>query len=159
LIVRARGSLALFVILLAGAPQHAFATLAKDVVVAREAVPVTAGCLKALAPLDADSVPDSDKFEQADCTGKTEAAFRYDQVGGFTRAVRAISAGQIVPAYPEFSFDMVRPGQTLHLVVVTGATRVQRQVVAMQSARPGQRLFVKSSDGQILSVRFEGGVQ
>jgi hypothetical protein len=157
--VRARISLAFFVSLLAGAPVHASATVTKSLVAARDAKAVAMQCLKALAPMDADSAPDSGKFEPVDCDGKTKAAFRYDQAGGFTRAFRAIAAGEIIPSYPEFSADMVRPGQRLQLVVVSGVARVERQVVAMQSARPGQRLFVKSSDGQILSVRFEGSAQ
>ena len=50
---------------------------------------------------------------------------------------------------------MVHPGEMLSLIVATGAVRIERRVEAMQPARPGQRLFVKSADGQVLSVRYE----
>lgn len=127
-------------------------------VVATLAAAPQAHCLKALAPLAADSVPVSGNFEPADCAaGKAAPAFRYDQAIRSTRLARAIAPGEIVPVYPEFGIDMVRPGQMLQLVVTSGAARIVREVQAMQPARQGQRLFVKSADGQILSVRYEGG--
>ena len=115
-------------------------------------------CLKVLVPLAADTVPVSGDFESADCGGgRIAAAFRYDRANGTTRLSRAVAPGQIVPVYPEFGIGMVQPGQMLQLIVKSGPARIERQVEAMQPARSGQRLFVRSSDGQILSVRYEGG--
>lgn len=118
------------------------------------------GCLKALAALAPGAVPDSSSFEPVACPDGTIApAFRYDRARGFPRLARAVAEAEIVPVYPHFGADMVRPGQTLQLVIASGAVRIERQVEAMQAARPGQRLFVRSSDGQILSVRYGSGTQ
>ena len=112
-------------------------------------------CLKALAPLLQGAAPLSANFTATDCAGPTvAAAFRHDAARGVTLAARNISADEIVPAYPEYGADIVMPGQVLHLVVRSGAARIERQVEALQPARPGQRLFVRSQDGEIISVRY-----
>lgn len=51
--------------------------------------------------------------------------------------------------------EAVRPGQKLHVVTELGTVRVERDVEALQTARPGQRLFVRSADGQVFSIRYE----
>ncbi len=113
-------------------------------------------CLRALAPLSAGDIPSSDRFASADCAGRSIApAFRRDAGSGVTRLARAVAPGEVVAPYPEYGVDMVLPGQSLRLVVVAGAARIERQVEALQPARPGQRFFVRSADGEILSVRFE----
>jgi hypothetical protein len=117
-------------------------------------------CLRALASLSRGSIPRSGAFALADC-GNTapQRAFHYDRSLGATRLTRDLSAGDIVAPFPEFGEDMVLPGQPLELVVAIGDVRVARQVVALQEARPGERLFVRSADGEILSVRYEAGVK
>ena len=116
----------------------------------------TARCLQALVPLAADSVPQAAQFAPAACpSGAAASAFHHDAALGVTRLARAVVPGEIVAPYPEFGTDMVLPGQMLRLVVASGAARVERQVEALQSARPGQHLFVRAGDGQILSVRYE----
>src|SRR5258708_2303989 len=88
-------------------------------------------CLKALAPLAADTVPHSDNFAPVDCPhGEIAAAFRYDDAQGASRVSRAVAADEIVPIYPEFGIAMILPGQTLRLVVNSGAARIERQVEA-----------------------------
>ncbi|HEY0302459.1 MAG TPA: hypothetical protein VGC36_14035 [Rhizomicrobium sp.] len=115
-------------------------------------------CLRALAPLAQGGVPRAAGFAPAACPDEhVAAAFRRDAVRAFTVAARPIALGEIVPAYPDFGADMVVPGQRLHLVVRAGAVRIERQVEALQPARRGQRLFVRCSDGEILSVRYGGG--
>ncbi len=114
-------------------------------------------CLKALAPLAAGAIASSGDFAPADCpAGRIAAAFRHDRAGSATHLARDVARAEIVPAFPEFGVGMARPGQKLRLVAVSGAVRVEREVEAMQSARPGQRLFVRDSDGRILSVRYAG---
>jgi hypothetical protein len=113
-------------------------------------------CLQARAPLAVGAIPLSEQFAPADCPAAPgEGAFHYDRASGTTTLARAVAQGEIVPVYPEYGADMIHPGQMLHLVVVAGAARIERQVEALQPARPGQRLFVKSADGKILSVRYE----
>jgi hypothetical protein len=113
-------------------------------------------CLISTAAIPQNSVPRSDEFSPAPC-GKDEiqAAFRYDRSSGVSRLARDLAAGDVVERFPEYGADMVLPGQHLKLVVKIGNVRVERQVEALQRARPGERLFVEGGDGQILSVRFE----
>ena len=120
-----------------------------------------AQCLKARAPVEANAIPRSDGFEPAACPASNMDmnAFWYDRALGVSRAARAIAVSEIVRAYPEFGGSAVLPGQTLRLVVTSGAIRVELAVEALQPARPGQRLFVKSANGEILSVVYERGVR
>jgi len=93
----------------------------------------------------------------AECPSRgPAAAFRHDGIQGSSRLSRPIAQNEIVPLYPEFGIKMVQPGDMLHMVILSGAARIERQVEAMQAARPGQKLFVRSSDGLVLSVRYEG---
>jgi hypothetical protein len=113
-------------------------------------------CLRALAPIAAQSVPQRTDFEAAACPGGHAAdPFRYEAARGVTLTARPIAIGEIVRPFPEFAAAMVRPGDKLELVSAAGGVRIERDVEAMQTARPGQRLFVKAADGQIISVRFE----
>jgi hypothetical protein len=115
-------------------------------------------CLISVAAIPRNSVPRSDEFSPAPCgNNRVQGAFRYDRSSGASRLARDLAAGDVVERFPEYGADMVLPGQHLNLVVEIGNVRVERQVEALQSARPGERLFVKGDDGQILSVRFESG--
>ena len=112
-------------------------------------------CLRAIAPLEKDSVPATGAFVAAVCSGRRIAApFRYDRSLHATRLNQNLAVGDVVAPFPEFGAHMVLPGQQLDLIVAIGAVRIERQVTALQEARPGQPLFVKSGDGQILSVLY-----
>lgn len=114
-------------------------------------------CLKALTVIAAGTVPEDESFAVAACPSRTPApAFRHDEVARFSRLARDVAAGEIVRRYPEFGSDVVRPGQRLTLVIKAGAISLERQVEALQPARQGQRLFVRASDGQVLSAEYGG---
>jgi flagella basal body P-ring formation protein FlgA len=83
------------------------------------------------------------------------AAFRHDVHKDYSVVCRPIAAGEIVPVFPEFGADIVRPGQELHIVIASGSVRIDRRVEAMQAARPGQKLFVRDGDGKIFSARYK----
>jgi hypothetical protein len=118
--------------------------------------PVPAQCLRALSPLSESSIPLSSAFDLVVCpAGKAARPFHYDTAQRVTRLTRPISVGDIVAMFPEFGTKMVRPGDVLELLGASGAVRIERDVEALQGASPGQRLFVKSGDGEILSVRYE----
>jgi hypothetical protein len=115
-----------------------------------------AQCLAALKPLPAHAIPADAAFRQVDCPASgVGRAFAYDAVASVSRVSHAIAAGDIVARYPEFGARMVLPGDTLSLVVVSGSTRIERKVEALQAARPGERLFVRAADGDVLSVQYE----
>lgn len=113
-------------------------------------------CLRALGPADAGSIPRTDSFERVACPdGKPDNPYRHDAALGVARLSRPIAQGDIVRPWPEFGIAMVRPGDRLEMVSAAGPVRVERDVEALQAARPGQRLFVRARDGQVLSVRYE----
>lgn len=128
--------------------------------VPRQPAPVAngsdSGCLRALTPLAAGKVADSADFERVVCPQPMPApAFRYDTAMHATRTMRPFAQGEVVPIFSEFGANLVLPGQVLQLITQSGAVRIIRQVEAMQAARSGERLFVKSSDGQVFSARYE----
>jgi flagella basal body P-ring formation protein FlgA len=111
-------------------------------------------------PIEAGATPDTSAFVPANCpSGAIAPAFRYDSARGYSRLSRDLAPGEIVSRYPGYATDAVRPGQGLRLIVVSGVVRVERSVEALQAARPGHFVFVKLADGQVLSVRYEGGAQ
>ena len=116
-----------------------------------------AQCLKVLTAQAPNSIPDPADFQGVACPERgLRPAFRHDANRGFVRVARPLERGEIVLRYAQFATDGVRPGQTLLLRFVSGPVQIEREVVALQAARPGQRLFVKAGDGQILSVRYDG---
>jgi len=132
----------------------ASAVLVTALLAATQAAPQD--CLRALVPAEAGSVPRADAFERVACPdGKLDNPYRYDAALGIARLARPLAQGEIVRASPEFDTAMVRPGDTLELVSAAGAVRIERDVEALQAARPGQRLFVRAGDGEVLSVRYE----
>ena len=113
-------------------------------------------CLRALSALVAGSVPQTANFTPIKCPPlRPAAAFRYDRMQGSSRLSRSIAQDETVPLFPEFDLNVARPGQKLRMIILMGAVRIERQVEALQTARPGQKLFVQGSDGQVLSARYE----
>lgn len=113
-------------------------------------------CLRVLLPQSAGAIPDSGAFEPASCAAAhSEETFHYDSTDRVTRLSRTVAAGEIVNSFPEFQIGIVRPGDKLTLISRVGSVDIERKVQALQPARPGERLFVKSSDGTVLSARFE----
>ncbi len=113
-------------------------------------------CLRALTPQAAGGLADSAGFAPASCPQTpVPVVFRYDRQRKATFVATAVARDQIVRSYVDFDAEMIEPGQTLRLVVSYCAARIEREVQAMQGARLGHRLFVRSADGTILSVRYE----
>lgn len=48
---------------------------------------------------------------------------------------------------------LIHKRDRITLSVRVGVARVERQVTALQNARDGQMLFVKTDDGEVLSAR------
>jgi hypothetical protein len=51
----------------------------------------------------------------------------------------------------------VKSGDTVELRASAGAVRIVRNVEALQTARPGGRLFVRDQDGKTFPITLEGG--
>lgn len=116
---------------------------------------IAGSCVQAVRITAVGAVPASEDFAPAACVRGRDRALRYDRVTGSVRATRTIGAGEIVTAWAGYGGDRVNAGQVLTLTSYSGPARVERPVEALQSARPGQRLFVRSSDGVYHSVRYE----
>lgn len=115
-----------------------------------------AHCLRAQSYQAADSIPVSLNFVPSECPQARPApAFRYDPATRSSRLSRAIADNEVVSSFPEFGQELVQPGQAIAILIVLGKTRIERRVEALQTARPGQSLFVRGSNGQIFSVRYE----
>jgi hypothetical protein len=121
------------------------------------ATSTTLACLRAITPTAAGGVPSLRDFEPALCHGKPTRAFRFDAAARSMRAIHSIQGGDLVAPWPNARPDAVRPGDRLSLKVAIGAVMIEREVRALQSASPGESLFVRDSDGNILSIRYEGG--
>jgi hypothetical protein len=72
----------------------------------------------------------------------------------------AVFARNVPPAMPMASCDAgeggVPKGEELTVRVTSGPFDIQRQATALQSAKPGERLSVRTADGAALAVQCEG---
>jgi hypothetical protein len=111
------------------------------------------GCLVAISAQAKDSWFDSTAFDAVPCgSAHLTPAFRYDRFGGAPRLSRPVAAGEVVRSV--VSAGAIRPGTPLHLTVAAGTIRIQRDVWAVQAARTGQALFVRTRDGDVFAVPF-----
>ena len=78
------------------------------------------------------------------------ASIQLEAAGGEPAPAPAASGA----ASPWRAGDAIHRGDHLHLTTIAGPVRVEREVEALQSARDGQRLFVRAADGQTLSVVY-----
>lgn len=117
-------------------------------------------CMRATHALMLGAVPKIGDLVTVDCgVAKPVSAVRYDTGLRAVRLVRIVHQDEIVAAIPDSMMAAVIPGQKLYIVVQVGAVVVQREVEALQPANPGQELFVRAADGQVMSVLYRGGVQ
>lgn len=112
-------------------------------------------CLRAMASISTGAVPSLRDFAPSACDGKAARAFRFDAAARTIRSVRPIRTGDIVPSWPDAQAEAIRPGDRLFLKVAMGSVLIEREVEALQPAVPGERLFVRDGDMNILSVRYE----
>jgi hypothetical protein len=122
----------------------------------REAV---GACVRALRVVAAGETAATVDFEPAACPRTRQRAWRLEPVSGSVRAVRPIAPGEPVPAWPSFGTGDAEPGMPLTLRSTAGAVSVERPVASIQTARPGERLFVRSGDATLHAVRYEGGIR
>jgi len=127
------------------------------IVLAVAAFPARASqtCMRATQARAAGAVPTTRDFVPVPCgDAKPAAAVRYDPTLRAVRLVHALQPGDVVAAIPASMMAGVGPGETLYVQVHVGPVVVQRQVEALQPAHPGQKLFVRSADGTVMSVRY-----
>jgi flagella basal body P-ring formation protein FlgA len=117
-------------------------------------------CAELTRPL-ADGAPLSDAdLVAVDCRSNAASpALRFDRQDRVVRASGELAAGTYlgrISAPPAVAVDR---GDKLTLVATAGPVRVSREVVALQAGRPGGRLFVRDSEGNVTSAPLaaEGG--
>lgn len=97
---------------------------------------------------------------EVDCEAKApHAPLGYDRSAGAIYAAGSLPAFTYVGAIKASAAKPLRAGSKLTLRTVSGPVTVERDVWAMQAGRPGDRLFVKTSDGEILASRLSAQAQ
>ena len=122
--------------------------------------PYIGGCLRVVQPIAAWSFPTAADLAPADCAGAApDAAFRYETRLRRQRAPCATSSpGELVTGISGVAIAAMRPGQAVNVVANIGPVRVERQVEAVQTGKPGGHLFVRAANGDVFSVAY-GDVQ
>jgi flagella basal body P-ring formation protein FlgA len=81
------------------------------------------------------------------------APTRYNAATGAIVATSPLAAGDVIGrALPKAAPDITR-GDALTLVSRSGPVTVERPVAALQPARRGGRVFVRTTDGQVFAMR------
>ena len=89
------------------------------------------------------------------CTADAPAiGLGYDRGLGAPIASSAIDAGGYLGAIMPLATEPAVAGQELTLRIMDGPIIIERDVVAIQSGRPGSKVFVRADDGQVLSQRL-----
>lgn len=86
-------------------------------------------------------------------TELASARLSYDRKNGRILAGEALAAGTNLGRL-WFADTGAEAGEDLVLIARSGPVSVRRPVTALQSARPGHRLFVRDQNGSVYSIRF-----
>lgn len=102
-------------------------------------------------------VPAGDYFSREDfATVPCDAAARAERMG-YDKAARAVFARSDVPAFTYVgrlalpSSEPVKTGTPMTLRTIAGPVTIDRNVVTLQPARAGQRVFVRTREGVVLA--------
>jgi len=118
-------------------------------------------CAVVLAPIAAGEAPRAETLSSpAPCDAAAPpVAFGYDRQAGVVRARRALLVGDAVAAPPAEALAGVRKGDRLTLRAGVGPVVVERDVEAVQPARPGEPVFVRGSGGAVFTAPAPKGAQ
>lgn len=112
-------------------------------------------CLQARSDIAPGAVLQSEDFAEKACSGPTmNRAFRFDPGRRAVVASQTIPAGAFITRYRDYGRTAAYAGQSLSLISTVGPVTVSREVSALQSASADDRLFVRTADGEVLSVQF-----
>lgn len=111
------------------------------------------GCAESARPLAAGTALSSEDLRPVACrNGSEPAPLRFDRLNGVVRAGGDIAAGTYLGRVSPGPGVAVDKGDKVMLVASAGPVRVSREVVALQAGRPGGRLFVRDSEGNVTSA-------
>lgn len=112
-----------------------------------------AACAELARPLAAGAALSDRDLVSVACDDRAEAAgLRFDRLDRVARADRDLPAGTYLGRVSTPPAVAVDKGDKLILVATAGPVRVTREVVALQAGRPGGRLFVRDSEGNVTSA-------
>lgn len=96
-------------------------------------------------------------FEVQGCPDQSmRRTFRYDGIRRTVLTTRALVAGEVVRSFAGAEEVGITSGDQVMLRAGAGPIVVERQVEALQSARPGERLFVRTAEGAVFAISFQG---
>lgn len=110
------------------------------------------GCAELARPLASGAPLSGADLIPADCREEAASGLRFDRADGVARADRDLAAGTYLGRVSATPVVAVDKGDKLTLVATEGPVRVSREVVALQAGRPGGRLFVRDSEGNVTSA-------
>jgi flagella basal body P-ring formation protein FlgA len=111
-----------------------------------------AACAELARPLAAGAALSDADLAPVACRDEAASGLRFDRLDRVARAERDLAAGTYlgrISAPPAVAVDK---GDKLTLIAAAGPVRVSREVVALQAGRPGGRLFVRDSEGNVTSA-------
>lgn len=87
------------------------------------------------------------------CTSvRPPLALTYDRRHAIARTAEAGQAGHYLGPLVSLPPDLIEQGEKLRLRVTAGPVTITRDVVAAQSARTGEPLFVRDADGHVFAA-------
>ena len=104
-----------------------------------------------------DAISQGDLLSVACRGGPSGRYLRYDAAAGAFFARRAIAAGAYLGPVKLATGAGAKKGAELVYRTAEGPVVVERKVVALQPARPGRRVFVRTDDGRVLVSTLERG--
>ena len=110
-------------------------------------------CFASTTPIAAGTYLAPDMLTPAACDGAAQGGWlAYDAAAGAFRARRAIPAGTCLGRFAEPTVPGATEGARLVYRTGEGPVTVEREVVALQSARVGRAVFVRAEDGTVLAA-------
>jgi flagella basal body P-ring formation protein FlgA len=122
-------------------------------VAANADAPTRGDCAELARPLaEGAALSDRDLAPVPCADGAPAPALRFDRLDRVARADRDLAAGTYLGRLTAAPAVAVDKGDKLTLVSTAGPVRITREVVALQAGRPGGRLFVRDSEGNVTSA-------
>jgi hypothetical protein len=112
-------------------------------------------CARLAATVEAGAAPLASDFAAAPCDEPAvDHGLRYDTTARVLRATERLDAGALVEAPPLNLLAGVGSGEALSLAIRVGPVVIERDATVARPARPGERLFVRTSDSQVFAVPY-----
>jgi hypothetical protein len=112
-------------------------------------------CAFARAPLPAGAILTEADVERAPCSASNEtASLDYDRLNQILRTRESVSAGGSFGRLAPLPAAAIESGAPIAFVASVGVVRIERRVAAAQSARAGERIFVRAASGETFALPF-----